>query len=349
MKKYLDIFLGVLAVGAAAAVATRSLPKTDPEPSPATGTAPAERAAASPLGSSAGIVAAAPIPGPTVAVPARPGIATTKDTVLAVMGRMKEHGTVMLAAGLSYYALLAAFPAAIAAVSIYGLVADPTMLETQLAEFTAALPTETAMFVETQLEKIVNSSSSSLGLATALSIGVALWSASAGTKALITGINLAYGETETRSFFVLRGAALAATLGIIVFGVGSLGVVGFAPQLLDAVGLEEATADLITWLRWPVVVVVVILGLGALYKLAPNRPWRMTRWVSIGAVVAAGVWMLATVGLSVYVNNFGDSLGETYGTFVGVIVLMLWFFVSGLIVLVGAEVNSELEHRDLAT
>lgn len=301
MKKYLDIFLGVLAVGAAAAVATKSRPHPALVTPEVAGSPPLEP---SPMGQSAQLAAA-----PPAAAPLSRGhaVATARRTFLAVMGRMKEHGTIVLAAGLSYYALLAAFPAAIAAVSIYGLVSDPAVLQTELTEFTAALPTETAEFVQAQLEDIVTSSSSSLGLATGISIAAALWSASAGTKALITGINLAYGHTETRSFLALRGSALLVTLGIIVFGIGSLGAVGFLPQLLDAVGLESATANLISVLRWPVVILIVILGLGALYKLAPNRPWHMTRWISVGAVVAAGVWMLATLGLSVYVNNFGEA------------------------------------------
>jgi membrane protein len=326
VRRYGELFLGALAVAAAVVAVTRREPQAD---GAGTGRS-ADR-----------VVHPATVPD----VDAADGLLSTiKTLALAVMGRMREHGTVMLAAGLSYYALLAIFPAAIAAVSIYGLVADPTQLERQITSLTSALPTETAQFLGRQIEMIVSSSSSSLTTATIISIFAALWSASAGTKAMITGVNLAYGVTETRSFLVLRLTALIVTLSAIVVGLGAVAGVGFIPQILDAVGLEEATAELISWLRWPFVLLVVVLGLGGLYKLAPNRPWRMTRWVNIGALIAAAIWVVATVGMSVYVNNFG-AFGATYGALAGLIVLMLWFFVSGLIVLVGAEINSELEHR----
>jgi membrane protein len=336
MKRFLDVFLGALAVGGAVAAvrSTAPVPAVEGAAPESAGSiaAPVDRPSAA-----AGVVAAVS-PAPT-------GLRLIKDLALAVAGRLKAHGTVMLAAGLSYYSLLAVFPAAIAAVSIWGLVADPAELERQITDLTSALPVATAEFVETQILGIVDTPSGTLGVTTTLSILAALWSASAGTKALLTGINYAYGHPETRSFLAIRFAALVVTIGMIVFGLGALMAVGFLPQILAEVGLKEQTADLINFFRWPAVFLIVILGLGALYKLAPNRPWRATRWINVGAVTAATLWVLATVGLSFYVNNFGASFGATYGALAGLIVLMLWFFVSGLIILVGAELNSELEHR----
>lgn len=338
MRRVLDIFLGALAVAAAAAVALRG--RERPLPAPSGGNV--RSGSRPPMGGKAGTATAAAT---------RPEAVASADGLVrlarAVVGRIKEHGTIMIAAGLSYYALLAVFPAALAAVSIYGIAADPVVLENQITELTEALPEETADFIGAQLTDIVAGSSGSLGLVGALTILAALWSASAGTKALITGINYAYDVPETRKFLALRLAALGITFGIIVFGLAAATTVGFLPQILSAVGMEDTAATLINIVRWPFVLLVVVLGLGALYKLAPDRPWNMTRWISIGAVTAAVLWLLATLGLSVYVNNFGD-FGATYGTLAGLIVLMLWFFVSGLIVLVGAELNSELEHRGLA-
>lgn len=319
-----------LGVGAAAAVAVRS-------------------GRTAPAGASAPPVAATPfavgaVPPATVAPPNPASLRGVLNLLKAVLARMKAHGTIMIAAGLSYYALLAVFPAAIAAVSIYGQVADPAMLETQITELTNALPKETADFVGAQLTDIVESSSGSLSFIGIITIIAALWSASAGTKAIISGINYAYGVPETRTFLALRMSALVITFGIIIFGLAAAAIVGFLPQIVDAFGLADAAATGLNIARWPFVFAVVVLGLGALYKLAPNRPWRMSRWISVGAIVATVIWVLSTLGLSAYVNNFG-SFGATYGTLAGLIVLMLWFFVSGLIVLVGAEVNSELEHR----
>lgn len=340
MKRVGELFLGALAVAVAAAVALR--PRSAPQPAGAQPATTPQRTDAARTR-----VAVSQPRGP--ALSDIEGLDDAASVVKALMTRIKRHNTIMIAASLSYYALLAMFPAAIAAVSIYGLVADPVTLENQITDLTSALPAETAEFIGAQLRSIVDSSTSSLGAATAISIALALWSASAGTKALISAINHAYGEPETRSFLVLRGSALVVTLGAMVFGLGSTAVVAFLPRILDAVGMADEAATAINLLRWPFVFVVVVLGLGGLFKLAPNRPWRMTHWVNVGAVLATVLWVLATLGISVYINNFGAGLNETYGTLTSLIVLMLWFFVSGLVVLLGAEINSYLERHGLYT
>ena len=265
----------------------------------------------------------------------------------AVIGRLREHHMPMIAGSLSYYAFLAIFPAAIAAISIYGLVLDPADLTSQIEDITSALPETTAEFVGDQLTELVEPSGSGLGLTAVISIIAALWSASAGTKALITGIDIAYETPENRPFIILRGMALGITVGLIVFVVAAASTVTFLPDLMSEIGAGEATTRFIEYGRWPVIFVVVIAGLGLLYKIAPNRPASKSPWVSIGALVVAALWLLATLGFSLYANNAGD-LGAAYGTLGGAIVLMLWFFMSGLIILVGAELNAELEARNLA-
>lgn len=265
----------------------------------------------------------------------------------SVVGRLREHHMPMIAGSLSYYAFLAVFPAAIAAISIYGLVLDPVDLQAQVEELTSALPETTATFVADQLEDIVDSSGSGLGFAAVLSIIAALWSASAGTKALITGIDIAYETPEDRPFVILRGMALGITIGLIVFVVAAASTVTFLPDLMGEIGAGEATTKLIEYGRWPAIFVVVIVGLGLLYKIAPNRPASKSPWVSIGALVVSALWVLATLGFSLFASLVTD-LGAAYGTLGGAIVLMLWFFISGLIILTGAELNAELEARDLA-
>ncbi|MDJ0496906.1 MAG: YihY/virulence factor BrkB family protein [Acidimicrobiia bacterium] len=270
-------------------------------------------------------------------------LAVTKS----VIGRLREHHMPMIAGSLSYYAFLALFPAAIAAVSIYGLVLDPADLTAQIEEISSALPEETAKFIEAQLTEVVDASGSGLGVTAVVSIIIALWSASAGTKALITGIDIAYETPENRPFIVLRGMAFAITIGLIVFITAAASAVTFLPDLMSEVGAGDETRRLIEIGRWPVIFVAVIVGLGLLYKIAPNRPAALSPWVSMGALAVAVLWLLATVGFSVYVNNLG-SFNATYGALTGVIVLLLWFFMSGLIVLTGAELNAELEQRGLA-
>ena len=319
MKKYLNWVLGALAAVTAVAAL---------RPRPQEGTQE---------------VAAAP----AAAVPDEPRWYSEPLSVAkAVIARLREHLMPMIAGSLSYYAFLAVFPAAIAAISIYGLVLDPADLTTQIESITEALPETTALFISTQLESIVESSESGLGFAAVISILVALWSASAGTKALIMGIDIAYETPENRSFVVLRGMALGITVGLIVFIGAAASAVTFLPHLLDAVGADDFI-DLVQYGRWPIIFILVIAGLGLLYKIAPNRPASKSPWISVGALMVAVLWLLATLGFSVYFNR-APSLGATYGTLSGVIVLLLWFFMSGLIVLAGAELNAELEARNLA-
>lgn len=253
----------------------------------------------------------------------------------------------MIAGSLAYYAFLALFPMAIAAVSIYGLVLDPADLATQIEEISSALPEETAAFIEAQLTDVVESSGSGLGYAAVISIVIALWSASAGTKALITGIDIAYDTPEDRPFVVLRGMAFLITIGLIVFITVAASAVTFLPDLMAEIGAGDETRRAIEIARWPVILLAVIVGLGLLYKIAPNRPASKSPWVSYGAIAVALLWLLATLGFSLYVNTLG-SFNATYGTLAGIVVLLLWFFISGLIVLAGAELNSELESRNLA-
>ncbi|MCP4305845.1 MAG: YihY/virulence factor BrkB family protein [bacterium] len=264
----------------------------------------------------------------------------------AVVLRLREHHMPIIAGSLSYYAFLAIFPAAIAAVSIYGLVLDPADLAEQITSISDALPKVSADFISQQLTSVVESSGSGLGVTAVVSIIAALWSASAGTKALITGIDIAYETPENRSFIVLRGMSFGITIGLIVFVGAAASAVTFLPDLLDAVGAEGMT-QFVEYGRWPAIFILVIAGLGLLYKIAPNRPASKSPWISMGALVVAVLWLLATVGFSVYANN-ARSLGVTYGTLSGIIVLLLWFFISGLIVLLGAELNAELEARNLA-
>ena len=315
MKKYLNWVLGALA--AATAVAALRPRREGPSPDEAEPEAAQTRWFDEPL-------------------------AVTKAVIL----RLREHHMPMIAGSLAYYALLALFPTAIAAISIYGLVLDPADLATQIESITNALPEETAGFLSSELTAIVESSDSGLGAAAVISILAAFWSASAGTKALIMGIDIAYETPENRSFLVLRGMALGITVSLVVFVTVVASAVTFLPDLLDAVGADDLI-DLVEYGRWPFIFVMVIAGLGMLYKIAPNRPARESPWISIGSLVVALLWLLATVGFSAYANQV-PSLGAAYGTLSAVIVLLLWFFISGLIVLTGAELNAELEARNLA-
>ncbi len=318
MKRYLNWVLGGLAAITAVAALWRRKDERqeDPAPVPVPEEEPADR------------------------------LHKTMSLLRGVQVRMRDHHIPIIAGSLSYYAFLAIFPAALAAISIYGLVLDPSQLTRQINDLTSALPRSTADFIRPELTTIVADSGSGLGLTAVLSIIGALWSASAGTKALMTGIDIAYDTPEDRPFLIQRGMALGITLALIVFVTVAASAATFLPDLLDAVGAHRLIR-FVQYGRWPIIFVMVIVGLGILFKIAPNRPASESPWISVGAVVVAFFWLLATLGLSIYSNRVG-SLGATYGLLTGVIVLMLWFFISGLIVLMGAELNAELEARDLA-
>jgi membrane protein len=253
---------------------------------------------------------------------------------------VKQDQVPLLSAGVAYYTLLSLFPAAIAAVSIYGLVANPDTVRDQIDKLTEMLSPSTADLVGEQIKQVTSGAGGALGLATVIGILTALWSASSGMKALITGVNLAYDETETRKFVKLRGLALLLTLGaMVLLGVALALIVGF-PAVADDWPTPLAwTAGI---LRWVLLAALLVAALAVLYRYAPNRDEPRWTWVSWGSGIATLLWILASVGFSIYANSFGN-YNKTYGALAGVIILMFWLFLTAFVVLVGAELNTEME------
>jgi membrane protein len=171
-----------------------------------------------------------------------------------------------------------------------------------------------------------------------------LWSANSGTKALFDGINIAYNQKEERNFIKLNGISLAITLGSIFIGLIAVALaIGF-PALIDKVGLPPSLSTIISLVRWPILLVIVVISIAAIYKFAPDRNNPKFRWVSWGAAIAASLWIIGSLLFSLYINNFSN-YDATYGAVAAVIILMLWFQLTSLCVLLGAEINSELEHQ----
>jgi membrane protein len=253
---------------------------------------------------------------------------------------VKADQVPLLGAGVAFYALLSLFPAIIAGVSIYGLVADPQTVRDQIDKLTRMLSPETAKILGQQISQITGSAGGALGVATVVGILTALWSASSGMKALITGVNLAYDEGETRKFVKLRGLSILLTLGaMLLLTVAGATIAGF-PPIAD--NLPVALQWVVSILRFVVLAVLLILGLAVLYRYAPNRDEPKWTWVSWGSVVATVLWVLASIGFSIYVNSFGN-YNKTYGALAGIIILMFWLYLTAVIVLVGAELNTEME------
>jgi membrane protein len=244
----------------------------------------------------------------------------------------------------AFFGLLALVPGLIALVSVYGLVADPTDVERQVEDVLGAAPSEVRDVVAQQLQSITEDAGSALTLTLVISVLLALWSASSGVANLIAGINAAYDEEETRGFVKVRGLSLAFTVGAIVFLVGSFVLIAVLPSVLADTGLGSAGRVVVGVVRWALLLVAMLFALTVLYRFGPDRDDPEWKWVTPGAVVATLLWLAGSALFAVYTANFG-SYNETYGSLGAVVVVMLWLWISALAVLLGAELNAELERQ----
>lgn len=267
-----------------------------------------------------------------------------KDVFKRVNTELSEDNISIVAAGVAFYFFLAIFPALVAIISLYGLVNDPAQVEQQLAAITDILPQQAHQMLEERLKKIAGQSGGTLGWGVAISILVSLWSANKGTKSLFQGINIAYNERDERGFLKLNGLTLLFTLGGLMIGILSLALVAAFPALVGNMGLPETWKTVISWARWPLLALMVVFSLALVYTYAPDRSNPQFKWVSWGAIIATVLWIAGSLLFSWYVNNFGN-YQETYGSVAAVIILMLWFNLTSFVILLGAEINTELEHQ----
>jgi membrane protein len=261
-----------------------------------------------------------------------------------VWAEAKRDNLTLLAAGVAFYAMLALVPSLIALVTVYALVADPAKISEQIEPMTSLLPQEAVALVEQQLTAIVESSSGSLTLGLVVSIATALWAASGGIGALITGINAVYDQDEKRGFLKLKALALGLTLGAVVVVVLALLLVAAFPAAVDAMNLGTAGRVGAELARWLLLAALVALALSVFYRVGPSRSSSRWRWLSWGTGIALVIWLLGSIGFSLYVGNFG-SYNKTYGALAAVIILMLWLYLSAYVILLGAELDAELDRR----
>jgi membrane protein len=256
----------------------------------------------------------------------------------------KADNMPIIAGGVAFFGFLSIFPALIALISIYGLVASPETVARQVADLSAQLPESASDLIETQLNEIVTNDGGALTLSLIVSILGALWSVSGGVGNLITAVNIAYDEVEARNFIKLRATSLALTLGAIVFVLLTFGLVAVVPRIIESLPLGIVGTILAQVARWALLLAVFAGSLAVLYRVAPDRDAPRFSWVSLGAVIVTVIWALVSIAFAVYVDNFG-SYDKTYGAIAGVIVLMLWLYITCYLVLLGAEINSEAEHQ----
>lgn len=269
-----------------------------------------------------------------------------RQVLIGVKDEIKSDNVPIVAAGVAFFALLATVPALVALVSLYGLVADPADIAGQVNEWMAAAPSAVRTMVTDQLESIAAGSGGSLGVGFAVGLVAALWTASSGMKQLIGAHNMVYDCSESRGFLKLRGLSLALTAGAVLFVVAAAVALAALPAVVAEVTGNDTARTLVSVGRWPALAVMFMAGLGVLYRWAPDRRPPQMRWLSPGAGLAMVLWLVASAGFSLYTSSFG-SYNETYGSLGAVVVLMLWLYLTAFAVLLGAELDSELETRML--
>jgi len=267
-----------------------------------------------------------------------------RDVLARVRSEARLDHVPLLSAGVAFYALLALVPAIVAIVSIYGLVADPEQVRAQIVDVLRAAPREVRELVSAQLESIASSSGASTIVAVVVGIVAALWSASAGIGHLIEALNVAYDEAETRGVVRRRATALLFTVGAIAFIVVAIGAIGFLPALVAKTNLGTPGRFAIGIVRWLVLLAGLLAGLAVLYRYGPDRDEPKWRWTSPGSAVAGTLWLAGSLLFSLYTANFAK-YNETYGSLGAVVVLILWLFLTSLSVIIGAEVNAEMERQ----
>ncbi|MEO7979660.1 MAG: YihY/virulence factor BrkB family protein [Sporichthyaceae bacterium] len=250
----------------------------------------------------------------------------------------------LMAAGVAFYAFLAIFPAIIAAVLLYGLLADPSQVSSQVDQFGSALPSPARSLLSDQMTSLTSSNQQTLGIGLVIALLGALWSASGGMGNLIIAVNITYDEVDERNFVVRKGLSLLMTLGAIVFVVVAIALVAVLPAVVNALGLPAVVQVAVEVTRWLGLVLAMMLALAVLYRVAPDRDAPKLRWTSVGAVTATALWVVASIGFSLYVDRF-SSYGKTYGSLAGVVVLLLWLWITTYVVLLGAEMNAEAEQQ----
>lgn len=250
----------------------------------------------------------------------------------------------LLSAGVAFFGFLALFPALIALTLVYGLIADPATIAGQLDALGQSLPQEARVLLEDQLRQLTSAPTQGLGWGLALSLAIALWSASGGIGNLVTAINVAYDEERNRGPVAEKLLSLGLTVAAVVFMVVMVSLVAALPIVLEWVGLTGGWRWLAEILRWLLLAVLMMLALAVLYRVAPNRSAPGFRWASVGAAVATLLWLAGSAAFSLYVTWFGN-YARTYGALAGVVVTLLWLWLTSYAVLLGAEINAEAEKQ----
>lgn len=265
------------------------------------------------------------------------------DVLWRTKQQLNEDNLSIVAAGVAFYGFVAVVPALGVLIALYALVADASDLSRHLDLVARVVPSEVMPLLQEQMTRIANNNTAA-GISAIVGVLIALYSSSNATKALITGLNIAYDESEKRSFIKLNLVALALTLAGMVAVVFTVGLIGFVPSLIGNWLNSDVARTVVEWLNWPVLLGFFMIGVATVYRFGPSRESPQWKWVSAGVLVAAFLWVAGSALFSLYVTKFG-SYDKTYGSLGAIVVFLLWFYLSAYVVLLGAELNSEMERQ----
>lgn len=272
------------------------------------------------------------------------GVRGWRTIVVRIYREIRQDRILAVAGGVTFYSLLAVFPAIASLVSFYGLFADSMTIGEHLGALTGLLPAGALELVIDQVKHVVSQKESELGFKAVLGILISIWSANAGMKAMFDALNVAYEEEETRSFFILNVQTLACTLLGIFTMLLAVAIVVVTPIVMEFIGLTAMVETLVAILRWPLIVMIVLLSLAVLYRYGPSRHVPRWRWVTWGSAFATLAWLGMSLLFSWYVSNFA-SYNKTYGSLGAAVGFMMWIWLSAVVVLIGGELNAEIEDR----
>ncbi|OWV89800.1 ribonuclease [Rhizobium sp. R635] len=282
--------------------------------------------------------------GRSAATPEAIPMSGLRDVFWRVFHEVLDDRVTLIAAGVTFYLLLALFPALAALVSLYGLVADPVTISEHLRELAVLLPPGAFDLLADQITALVEKRDSALGITFFVGLGIALWSTHSGTLAIFDAMNVAYEEREKRSLVRLNLIGLCFTLCAMVFAVVMVALVGVMPVVLSYLWLDQFKEHMALLLRWPLLLFVVAVAVTLVYRFGPSREPARIRWMTWGAGLTALAWAAMSLGFSFYLEHFAN-YNATYGTLGALIGFLIWIWLSVVILIVGAELNAELEHQ----
>jgi membrane protein len=266
------------------------------------------------------------------------------DILWRTYREMNSDRVLSIAGGVAFFILLALFPAITALVSAYGLFFNGTTIANNLSLLNDVVPENVLSIVHEQVVRIASNSSGALSIGFAAGMLASLWSAMGGVKAMIDALNVIYEQKEGRNLIKLNLVALLFTMAGFAAFLLAMAAIVVLPLVLSPIGLGSLTETLTRVTRWPALLVVLLIGLAVLYRYGPDRRAARWQWVTIGSLFAAVTWIAASFLFSWYLTSFAN-YNATYGSLGAVVGLMIWLWFSTIVVLLGAELNAEIEHQ----